>query len=156
MEFVSLLILLSYMIYAGVTVGITPTLSETFYKVKQKWAFTVALDLTAFSLLPVWLEHSTENYQFLAFLACAALCFIGTSPAFKQGMDRKIHITSLVICILALMAWCILAKLWLIPIIALAIGIPLAIKFRQYAGYILECCAFVTAFASVIISKYWF
>ena len=58
--------------------------------------------------------------------------------------------------ILALMTWCILAKLWLIPIIALAIGIPLAIKFRQYAGYILECCAFATAFASVIISKYWF
>lgn len=151
---ISLIFLLTYMIYVGVTVGITPTLSESFYRVKYKWAFTIALWGTGFTLLPEWLNYSDTNFQFLAFLACGALCFIGASPAFKESLSRQVHMGGLITCIITLMAWCICSGLWIIPTICVTAGLLLSLKFKQCWGYIMECSAFLTAYLSVFVSKY--
>lgn len=151
---ISLILLLIYMIYAGVSVGITPTLSETYYRVKHKWAFTITLWAVAFSLLPTWLKYSPENCQFLAFIACAALCFVGASPAFKQEMDHKIHMGGLTACIVALAAWCISVRLWYVPVICAGLGGICSIIWRKYWGYIMECSAFATAYISVYIVQH--
>lgn len=153
MMWISLIILLSYIIYVIAEVGITPTLSESFYRVKYKWLFTLALYGAGFTLLPEWLNIS-EDFQFLAFFACAALCFIGASPAFKEGLSRKIHIGGLIVCIITLLLWCILHHLIWVPIIAATIGGLLSLKFKNVWGFIMEAAAFATAYIVIAISKY--
>ena len=53
------------------------SLSATYY-LWPKWIFPSVMTLVGFSLLPVWLEATEgSNLQFLSFLSCLSIIFIG-------------------------------------------------------------------------------
>ena len=84
------------------------------------WGWTV---LTAFPLMIWWLQLSTNlgllDYQFLIFLSCAALVFVGTAYGHQEGGQMsKVHFLAAIICALFTQVWvCIYIPYWWIATI---------------------------------------
>lgn len=115
-----ILTVLSFLLIASYTVGvcvsthgIPNSISESYYKIKHKFWFAVATIGTASMLMPSILERTPESYQFLAFLMCAGLCFVGVAPNFKTGLDRPVHIVATSIAALCSQVWVVLAQPWI-------------------------------------------
>lgn len=115
-----ILILLSLAIiltYVGVMVkrnGIPYSISDTFYSLKHKGWFGFSVIGTALLLMPSILSYTPESYQFLTFLMCAGLIFVGAAPNFKKGLDRPIHIGATCIAALSSQIWIILTQPWVL------------------------------------------
>lgn len=86
-----ILILLSFLTIATYTAlvsiksDIPYSISETYYRAEHKKVFTFVMLFTAFTLLPVALDNSLENSQFLIFLSVAGITIVGVSPNFIHG-----------------------------------------------------------------------
>lgn len=99
MLILGLVILISYSVFSGLLIGRLPvSLSETYYelkRVRKGWIFVLTLLVTAMTLLPIWLDRTSESwYQFAVFLACSATIFVAFSPNYKFGIERKVHYIS--------------------------------------------------------------
>lgn len=86
-------------------IGIPYSISDTFYSLEHKFWFGISICSTSLLLMPSILDRTPENLQFLAFIMCASLCFVGVSPNFKHGLDRPIHITSTALCAVCSQLW---------------------------------------------------
>lgn len=112
--FLSLAIITSYV---GVMIfrnGIPYSISDTFYSLDHKVWFGFSMISSALLLMPAILDRTPESYQFLAFLMCAGLCFVGVAPNFKAGMDRPVHIVATTIAALCSQAWVALTLPWVL------------------------------------------
>ena len=151
---ISLLILTAYIAYAVIFCGIPSSLSDTYYQLekhgRKKWLFQIPMILTAFLLLPAWLECSSENIQFLAFLSCGGLLFVGAAPCFKLELDGKVHYASASVCGLSAVLWVILSGMWYIPLITFTIAVYLMIKYKNWMFWI-ECAAFLSTYIAVLL-----
>lgn len=94
--------------------GIPSSISATFYKLDHKLWFGAAMWLTAGLLMPAILEVTPDCYQFTAFLACLGMLLIGIAPNFREGIDRPIHITGAILCILFSQVWVGLTCPWML------------------------------------------
>ncbi len=125
---ISLLVIASYT--AAVCIkqkGIPYSISATFYKLKHSYWFMAAMWSTAGLLMPAVLDISKPGTEFLAFLACAGMIFVGAAPNFKEEMEGKVHMSGAVICVVASKLWVGCTSIWWVLI-------PVWIGF---AGYIL-------------------
>lgn len=107
----SLIIILTYvgiMIYKNKSIPYS--ISDTFYSLEHKDWFGFSMVATALSLMPSILDFTPGNYQFLAFLMCAGLIFVGAAPNFKKGIDRPVHIAGASIAGLCSQIWVILTQ----------------------------------------------
>ena len=86
--------------------GIPSSISATFYKLDHKLWFGAAMWLTAGLLMPAILEVTPDCYQFTAFLACVGMFMVGVAPNFREGIDKKVHTTGAVLCILFSLLTC--------------------------------------------------
>ena len=85
--------------------------------------------LTAFSILPVWLELTPKNYQFIAFLSSASLMFVGAFPKYLEE-HRVQHFALAFSCIILSVLWGILLHTWYIPTLLI---LPILIwKYKKY------------------------
>lgn len=89
----SLLTLVAYIGYALKVCGLPASLSDTYYILKEKhrpsWLFQLAMVLCPMLLVPVWLELSSDSVQFLSFLACGGLMFVGTAPCSRRSFRGR-------------------------------------------------------------------
>lgn len=152
--FMSLLLLIVYIVYAVSVCGVPWSLSDTYYQLKKRnrpaWLFQMAMIVPATLLMPVWIECSCENTQFLAFLACGGLMFVGTAPLFKEEFQAKIHYTGTAVAGLATILWLCLSGMWLLPAIAFPVAGLVMLKYRKWMFW-LEMAAFVSAYAGILI-----
>lgn len=72
---------------------------------KYSLLFTLICMIVAGTFLPLWMESTPDNLQFLVFLACAGVLFAGSTPFFREGLDRPIHYTSGIITAIAYILW---------------------------------------------------
>lgn len=93
--------------------GIPSSISATFYKLDHKLWFGAAMWLTAGLLMPAILDATPPSYQFTAFLACIGMMLIGIAPNFQSGIERPVHITGAVLCILFSQVWVLLTCPWM-------------------------------------------
>ena len=93
--------------------GIPYSISETFYKLEHKAWFGISMLLTAGLLMPAILDATPPSYQFTAFLACIGMMLIGIAPNFQSGIERPVHITGAVLCILFSQVWVLLTCPWM-------------------------------------------
>lgn len=93
--------------------GIPSSISATFYKLDHKLWFGAAMWLTAGLLMPAILEVTPDCYQFTAFLACVGMFMVGVAPNFREGIDKKVHTTGAVLCILFSQVWVLLTCPWM-------------------------------------------
>ena len=106
----SLLVLMAYTLTSVAIFGVPKSLSDTHYLWNERWQqhsslFTFAMMATVFPLLPVFIEYSTDNTQFLAFISAAALAFVGAACCFKQRLTRTVHFAAAGICAACAVLW---------------------------------------------------
>lgn len=89
MTIISLCILVGYIGLSAWKYGRQEVISEYAYK-GGAWKFSVCIGLSAALLMPGMIERAPEDFQFLGFLAPAALLFVAAAPHYK-GEDSKVH-----------------------------------------------------------------
>lgn len=152
---ISLVILTAYVAYAVIVIKSVPwSISDTYYQLEKrnrpKWLFQLSMIVPAIVLLPAWLDVSPEGIQFLTFLSCAGLVFVGTAPCFKLNLDGKVHYVATAICGLSAIIWTCLIGLWYIPVLLLALAVILMCKYRKWMFWI-ECACFLSTYLAVIL-----
>lgn len=109
-------IVLAIIILLGYTIalcwkggGVPSSLSASVFDLPkgQRWIWTVVLYAVCFCVLVPFgsggvsfLDKVSENTQFLAFIAIAALAFVGAAPlvADKTDLAYKVHCVAAVVC----------------------------------------------------------
>lgn len=132
----SFLILAAYIICVCRRIHRIPaSISDTYYLIKHGALFTITLDVVIFLLLPVFIEVGEPGYKWPAFLACAGLGFVANAPAFKSGMDRKVHISATVVCALFAQLFVYLHQPWLL----ITWILPVAwILYKVWGNYVMN------------------
>lgn len=93
--------------------GVPSSISATFYSLQHKYWSGATMWLTAGLLMPAILEVTPASYQFTAFLACVGMFMVGVAPNFREGIDKKVHTTGAVLCILFSQLWVLLTCPWM-------------------------------------------
>ena len=141
------IILLSYIIYAGVA----ESLSATYYKVKKPYLFQVALGLAGF-LMTIYLLDMTAGkwYQFLSFFATSALIFVAFAPDYKQMLEGKVHVGAAMTSAIAVLALIVLMGYWYVPILP-ALTAFFIIKRYGNKTYWLEMVCFSSIYLTALL-----
>lgn len=155
---------LIYVAYNAVSLaffGVPHSLSMTYYLWKEKanigYLFCVMMYAVVALMMPSWITMSEgSNFQFLAFLAPAAISFVATAPAFmSSSLENKVHCWSAVIAAVCSVLWVVLVTpYWWIALICLAIVAVVAMVTKSYRHayiYWLETAAFIATFISVLL-----
>lgn len=140
--FISLLVTVAYLTYTIKLFGVPWSISETYYKLEKHKKgsgilFTAWAWLASIPLLIAWLDKADGTpYQFLPFLACASLMFVGAAAQFKEKLTDMVHYISAGICVAAALIWTVLVGCWYIPAITFAICAGIALKYQKWMFWI--------------------
>ena len=144
---ISFVILLSYILYAGVA----ESLSATYYKVKKPYLFQIALGLTGFLMMIYLLDVTAGKwYQFLSFFATSALIFVAFAPDYKRMLEGKVHTVNAYISAGSSVLLLVLMGFWYVPIMPFLVSIILIKKWGNKT-YWLEMVCFASIFITSII-----
>ena len=101
---ISIIILLVYTIIMIKIGGSIPSsLSASVFNIptNKRWIWTIVLFAVCFLCIPTYIEKTSENTQFLAFLAIVGLAFVGAAPLVKFSDDKmqfRVHKVSAIVC----------------------------------------------------------
>lgn len=141
------IILLSYIIYAGVA----ESLSATYYKVKKPYLFQLALGITGFLMMIYLLDITAGKwYQFLSFFATSALIFVAFAPDYKQMLDGKVHVAAAMTSAIAVLTLVALMGYWYVPVLP-ALAAFFIIKKYGNKTYWMEMVCFASIFLTALI-----
>ena len=80
-------ILAAYLAYAsGVRGKVPPSISQTVFDLKHRWVWSAVIFVTAWLVCPGFIESTSENTKFLAFLTIIALGVLGVFPLCAKDM----------------------------------------------------------------------
>lgn len=122
--------------------NVPESISETsyiFHRLNGKYyLFTCYCFLVTIILLPIWLNFSNEDYQFLVFLSCSGILFAGITAFFKEDFQKTIHYTSGIIAVITYIIWLILSGFINLLIIEILLVLILIILNRKNYVYYTE------------------
>ena len=155
----SFAILIAYVVYSLVTLKVIPeSLSETYYRLNYKMKglgrlFPITMFICAATLLPIWLDYSKDNFQWLVFLACSATFFVAVTPNYYEGLERQVHYGAAVVCCVSAILWTMLSGTWLIPIInfAFALGYMVLYNRKKQIVFIIEIATLFSVYISLLL-----
>ena len=167
LSIVSFLMIGGFLLLAAMRFGVPAMVSDVYYQLqncagsevigdKRKrnygWVFTAVIVASSLLML-IPLLDSGKGIQFLAFLGCAGLMFVGFVPRYLDNTEHAIHKTAAITAAIGCVGWC--ASVNLIPTILLAIAVLIIYfppaKKQKVAGYYL---AEIAAFLDVYLT-YW-
>lgn len=143
---VAMLILIGFIAFILVFVGIgkLESLSDSYYELMEKkdwykYLFQITLLSVSLLLVPVMLQFTPEQFQFLAFFTAAPIAFVAAAPRFRishtvadMALEKKVHKVAALISGVS-------SVLWVVAIAAtsgwdILLTIPIA-AFLAYCGY---------------------
>ena len=153
-----------YLVYNTLAIkkfGVPKSLSITHYlwkgvNHKLFFAFPLMMFLMAGMLMPAWIEMSAGSpFQFLSFLAAAAIIFVGAAPSFKRSdLENSVHQWSAYLAAAFAILWIVLVPhLWYVVALVLALHVVVAICTKTIKTpyiYWLESVAFISTFISIV------
>lgn len=88
--FSMVIVFVTYVIVTFTIYGFLPSISDSYYKLPEKWNFLFALALWGFAIPAMIISASITP---LMFIATASICFVGAASAFKSkiGVTKKVH-----------------------------------------------------------------
>jgi hypothetical protein len=93
-----------------------------------------------------------SNFQFLGFLACVSIAFVGAAPMFKEN-DKMIHfIAAGVAAFCAEIVMLFLTPYWYISVGCFLASIYLIYKYKEQKIFWLEIAVFVPMYIILIIA----
>lgn len=120
--------------------------SECWYHIK--WTHYALLALAALMMLPPMLNCTPENWQFLAFIACASLVFVATAPSYLEKFEGRVHSISAILCAACAIAWAAVV----VPVALIGCALLIVAAFdKKHRLLWLELSAFATAYIGVIL-----
>ena len=149
-------IILTYSVFSALLIGRLPiSLSETYYELRRVgkgWYFPVTLFMMGMTMMPIWLEKTAGLwYQFLVFIACAAIVFVSASPDYrKRGIERKVHYISAIVAVIAVILYHIFNGTWIILLISLIPSVIALFKYKESITLFLEISIIVSVYLSLI------
>jgi len=155
----SFAILIAYVVYSLVTLKVIPeSLSETYYRLNYKMKglgrlFPITMFICAATLLPIWLDYSKNNFQWLVFLACSATFFVAVTPNYYEGLERQVHYGAAVVCCVSAILWTMLSGTWLIPTInfAFALGYMVLYNRKKQIVFLIEIATLFSVYISLLL-----
>lgn len=157
MEILVYIVILIYIVYDWESVRRNKdwpvSLSETYY-LWPKWVFPTIMILVGLCLLPTWLEATEgSNLQFLSFMSCISIMFIGFAPDYKNDKGQyKVHmLCAYIACAAALLSLIfVLGNWWIFPIALLINIIPDIKRLKEHYIYHIEDAIIISVLLSVI------
>ena len=141
--------------------GIPESLSNTYYLWKERsnkgWLFPLMMYAVVALMMPAWITMSEgSDFQFLAFLAPAAIAFVGTAPAFKSDdLENVVHTTAAIVAAICSLAWvAVITPYWYMILVwfgYIALVVILTSRYKSCLVYWLEQVAFGATFTSAIL-----
>lgn len=117
--------------------GLPESLSATYYNLKEDgWLFQALCIGMAFGLLPIWIEACCGEYEYLPFLACGSLGFVGIAPSFKLKLEGMIHYSAAVVCCVSAILWLLLSGNYPIVIWWSGICLMLYLQFGRWCWWL--------------------
>ena len=167
LSIISFLLLGGFLFLAAMRFGVPTMVSDVYYqlqdytgsevidnKLKRNygWVFTAIMVASSILMLIPMLD-SGKGIQFLAFLGCAGLMFVGFVPRYLDSAEHIIHKSAAITSAIGCVGWC--ASVNLIPTILLAIAVliiyfPPAKKPKAVGYYWAEVAAFLDVYLT-----YW-
>ena len=147
MVYLSIIFLLLDVLLASVEKkSLVTCVSECWYQIK--WAHYALLALAALMMLPPMLECTPDNWQFLAFIACASLVFVATAPSYLEKFEGRVHSISAILCAACAIAWAAVV----VPVALIGCALLIVAAFdKKHRLLWLELSAFATAYIGVIL-----
>lgn len=112
----SLAVFVAYVAWVLVRYGVPTSISESYYLMPPKWRVPAFYGFTIFTAVPLlifWLEHSAGTAQYLVFLACASLAFVGAAGGFKERFAARVHFAAAALCAALSQVWIVIyTPLW--------------------------------------------
>ena len=165
----AIIILLVYTIALCIKGGGVPSsLSASVFELPKgkRWIWTVMLYAVCFCVLVPFgsggvsfLDKVSENTQFLAFIAIAALAFVGAAPlvADKTELAYKVHCVAAVVCAVCSQLVLVFNQPWLllcwVPWVVVFVWITKDHPWRTLVFWA-EMVCFYGTFAYCLIKKY--
>ena len=138
---IALLLLGTYLLLVALRFGIPAMVSDTYYQLQHTtgseiqpfrkprnigWLFSLVMVAVGFLML-VCLLDTGRGIQFLAFLGCAGLCFVGCAPNYCDRDAYRVHKSAAIIAAIGSVGWCMSVSI--IPTLVILIA------YCEYAWY---------------------
>ena len=167
LSIISFLLLGGFLLLTAMRFGIPAMVSDVYYQLQEctgsevvgdkrkrnyGWVFTLVMFVSAILMLVPMLD-SGEGIQFLAFLGCAGLMFVGFAPHYLDNNEHAIHKSAAITAAIGCVGWCAsvnLAPTLLLAIAVLIIYFPPAKKPKTVGYYWAEVAAFLNVYLT-----YW-
>lgn len=175
LSIISFLLLAGFLLLAAMRFGVPDMVSDVYYQLqgctgsevigdKRKrnygWVFTLIMFASAILML-IPLLDSGKGIQFLAFLGCAGLMFVGFAPHYLDSNEHAIHKAAAIMAAAGCVGWCLSVCWWVTLIVACLYAFAMIKVYdrNQFIGfkvvsyhpwYWLEVSAFLDVFVT-----YW-
>ena len=121
LAFTSFLLLGGYLLLMALRFGIPNMVSDTYYQLQgctgseivpfreprnMGWIFSLLMVTVSFLML-ICLLDTGRGIQFLAFLGCAGLCFVGCAPNYCDHDAYYVHKTAAIVAAAGSIGWCL-------------------------------------------------
>ena len=126
-----------------------PTMiSEIYYGTGRSLLMPCLLVALALSFLPTMLDLGGQ--QWLAFLTCMGLSFVGAAPAYLSQGERSVHKGAAILSAVAGTLWCLTMEPCVVAVAAL-MAIITTLTDRRCWLFWCEVCAMSSVAATVVI-----
>ena len=126
-----------------------PTMiSEIYYGMGHSLLLPCLLVALALSFLPVMLDLGGQ--QWLAFLTCMGLAFVGAAPAYLSQGDRSVHKGAAILSAVAGTLWCMTMEPCVVAVAAL-MAIIATLTDRRCWLFWCEVCAMSSVAVTVVL-----
>lgn len=167
LSIISFLLIGGFLLLAVMRFGVPDMVSDVYYQLQgctgsevvsdkrrrnYGWVFTLVMFVSAILMLIPLLDCG-KGIQFLAFLGCAGLMFVGAAPNYVDKDTFPIHKGGAITAAIGCVGWCAsinLAPTLLLAIAVLIIYFPPAAKPKAVRCYWAEVAAFLDVFLT-----YW-
>ena len=126
-----------------------PTMiSEIYYGMGRSLLMPSLLVALALSFLPTMLDLGGQ--QWLAFLTCMGLAFVGAAPAYLSQGERSVHKGAAILAAVAGTLWCMTMEPCVVAVAAL-MAIIATLTDRRCWLFWCEVCAMSSVAATVVL-----
>lgn len=141
-------------IYLGYVIAVDgkvpPSISDSFYT-SGKWWFTLVMFAESILLAISLIGVTPSPWQFLAFLSCAGLGFVGSAPHCHDKYEKKVHYAGAFTFAIGSQLW-----YWIVPLpcdkpflvwvfaITWALAVGLCFCFKKNVTFIAEIACIIT------------